>query len=54
MFVKESKYQFQNYGISGLADLNTIISHIANHDNYQTKVFILIIDNSNNNNTPKI
>lgn len=44
VLIKEFKNQFKNYDISELTDLNTIISHIANHNNYKNNGFIFIID----------
>lgn len=44
ILIKEFKCEFEDYGITELTDLNTIISHIANHNNYKNKGFIFIID----------
>ena len=44
ILIKEFKDQFQDYDITELTDLNTIISHIANHYKYKNKGFIFIID----------
>lgn len=44
ILIKEFQFQFQNYDIEKLTDLNTIISHIANHSDYKNKGFIFIID----------